>query len=303
MYTKAVTDLLNIEYPVIQGAMSRISTAPLVSAVSEAGGLGVLTSVGFEDEDLRKEIQAIKNTTDKPFAVNLMLQQPNIKAIVDTLINEGVKVVTTGAGTPKPYMDQLKSNDVTVISVVASVYHAKKMEDLGVDILVAEGNEAGGHIGTTNTFSLIPQIVDAVSIPVVGAGGVYDNRSVKAMEALGASGIQAGTIFLATTEAPIGDNYKQALIDASDTSTVVTGYKLGHPVRGLANELTTKYSELEYSSARAEELEKLTVGSNPRAIYVDDMENSSVLAGQVSGQITEITSVENVIKRLFSESE
>lgn len=298
-----VCNLLDIKYPILQGAMSRISKADLVGAVSRSGGLGVLTSIGMSSEELKSEIAKVRALTTKPFGVNLILQDENIQNVVDIVIKENVPVVTTGAGNPERYMKDLKEAGVIVIPVIANTYHAQKMEKIGADMLIAEGSEAGGHIGSLNTFTLVPQVVESVSIPVIGAGGVFDSASVNAMLALGAKGVQAGTIFLASKEAAIGNNYKQKLIDASGVSTIVTGLKLGHPVRSLTNNYLKKYSELEFSGASNEELEKMIVGSNLRGVEDDDMVTGTALAGQVASRIKSIKTVDQIIQEIFIEND
>ncbi|SQC72061.1 Nitronate monooxygenase [Listeria fleischmannii subsp. fleischmannii] len=229
----SITTLLGIKYPIIQGAMAQIAKTPLVSAVSNAGGLGIIASGGMSADDLRAEIRKTKALTDKPFGVNLMLMMENIKELTDVLIEEGVKIITTGAGTPKSFMPIWKEAGIIVMPVVPSVMIAKRMEKLGADIVIAEGTEAGGHVGETTTMALLPQIVDAVSIPVVGAGGVADGRGIAACFALGAQGVQIGTRFLATEECPVHPNFKAAMLKASDRDTTVTGRKAGAPVRSI----------------------------------------------------------------------
>lgn len=295
--------LLGIEYPIFQGAMARIATAALAGPVSEAGGLGIIGSGGLTGDQLRAEIKKVKEMTSKPFGVNLMLMMHNIPELVDIIIEEGVKVVTTGAGNPAPYMDKLKAAGVKVIPVVPSVKLAKKMEAIGADAIIAEGMESGGHVGETSTMSLVPQVVSAVNIPVLGAGGVGDGRGVVAMYAFGAIGIQAGTIFLTAEECPVPPSFKQAVLDADDTATVVTGRKLGAPVRSIKNAMLAKYIEMENRNATRDELEELTLGSLSKAVYEGDMENGSVMAGQIAGMLHEIKPVKQIITDLFDEAE
>jgi enoyl-[acyl-carrier protein] reductase II len=297
-----ITKMLDIEYPILQGGMAQIARYELVSAVSNAGGLGILASGGLSAKELREQIIECKKKTDKPFGVNLMLMMPNIPELVDVVIEEGVKIVTTGAGTPKPYMEKLKSAGVKVIAVIPTVKIAKKMEALGVDALVAEGTEAGGHVGETTTMALVPQVVQAVSIPVIAAGGIADGHGVAAAYALGAQGVQLGTLFLVAEECPVPDSFKQAVINADDTSTIVTGRKSGAPVRSIKNPMTIKYQELEFSNASRDELEEITLGSLKKAVYNGDVENGSVMAGQISGIINEIRPVKELITTLFSEA-
>ena len=297
-----ITSLLGIKYPVFQGAMAQIARHELVSAVSNAGALGILASGGVSPEELRKEIQQCKNLTDKPFAVNLMLMMPNIEEIIDVVIEEGVKVVTTGAGTPRKFMPRLKEAGIKVIPVIPSVKAAKKMEELGCDAVVVEGMEAGGHVGTSTTMSLLPQVTSAVNIPVIAAGGIADGRGMAAAYCLGANGVQMGTVFLASKECPVTDEYKNMIIEADDTSTTLTGEKFGAPVRGIKNELTKRYHELEEQSSTLMELEELTLGSLRRAVYDGDVENGSVMAGQIAGLVSEIRPVKVIIESVIAEA-
>ncbi|ERK58453.1 putative enoyl-[acyl-carrier-protein] reductase II [Gemella bergeri ATCC 700627] len=297
-----ITEVLNIEYPIIQGGMAQIARYELVSAVSNTGGLGVLATGGITAEELRFQIKECKKLTSKPFAVNLMLMMPNIEELIDVLIEEGVKIVTTGAGTPRKFMPRLNEAGVKVIPVVPSVKTAKKMEDLGATAVIVEGMEAGGHVGETTTMSLVPQVTSAVSIPVIAAGGIGDGRGVAAAFCLGASGIQVGTLFLATDECPISKEYKEAIISATDTSTTLTGTKFGAPVRCLKNDLTMRYHELEEKSDTLMELEELTLGSLRRAAYEGDIVNGSVMSGQIAGLVKEIQPVKTVIQTLFKEA-
>ena len=297
-----ITNLLGIKYPIFQGAMAQIARHELVSAVSNAGALGILASGGVRPEELRKEIQQCKELTDKPFAVNLMLMMPNIDEIIDVVIEEGVKIVTTGAGTPRKFMSRLKEAGIKVIPVIPSVKAAVKMEELGCDAVVVEGMEAGGHVGTSTTMALLPQVTSAVNIPVVAAGGIADGRGMAAAYCLGASGVQMGTVFLASEECPVTDAYKNMILEAVDTSTTLTGEKLGAPVRGIKNELTKRYHELEEQSSTLMELEELTLGSLRRAVYDGDVENGSVMAGQIAGLVNEIRPVKNIIEDVIIEA-
>ena len=297
-----VTQLLGIKYPIFQGAMAQIARYELASAVSNAGGLGILASGGMRPEELREQIKKCKEQTTKPFAVNLMLMMPNINEIIDVVIEEGVKIVTTGAGTPRKFMPRLTEAGVKVIPVIPSVKAAKKMEELGCAAVVVEGMEAGGHVGTSTTMALLPQVTKAVNIPVIAAGGIADGRGVAAAFCLGASGVQMGTVFLATHECPISIEYKNLIVEADDTSTTLTGMKFGAPVRGIKNELTKKYHELEAQSSTLMELEELTLGSLRKAVYDGDVENGSVMSGQIAGLIDEIRSVEQVIVDVLEEA-
>ena len=298
-----ITKLLGIKYPVFQGAMAQIARYQLASAVSNAGGLGIIASGGMSPEQLREEIVNCKKYTDKPFAVNLMLMMHNINEIIDVVIEEGVGIVTTGAGTPRKYMPKLKEAGIKVIPVIPSVKAAKKMEELGCDAVVVEGMEAGGHVGESTTMALLPQVTSAVNIPVIAAGGIADGRGVAAAYCLGASGVQMGTVFLATEECPVSENYKNAIIEAVDTSTTLTGTKFGAPVRGIKNEVTKRYHELEEKSSTLMELEELTLGSLRKAAYEGDVENGSIMSGQIAGLVNEIRPVKDVIEGIFEEAQ
>ena len=297
-----ITQLLGIKYPIFQGAMAQIARYELASAVSNAGGLGILASGGMRPEELREQIKKCKEQTTKPFAVNLMLMMPNINEIIDVVIEEGVKIVTTGAGTPRKFMPRLTEAGVKVIPVIPSVKAAKKMEELGCAAVVVEGMEAGGHVGTSTTMALLPQVTKAVNIPVIAAGGIADGRGVAAAFCLGASGVQMGTVFLATHECPISIEYKNLIVEADDTSTTLTGMKFGAPVRGIKNELTKRYHELEAQSSTLMELEELTLGSLRKAVYDGDVENGSVMSGQIAGLVTEIRPVKNIIEDVVKEA-
>ena len=297
-----ITKLLGIKYPIFQGAMAQIARHELVSAVSNAGALGILASGGVSPEELRKEIQQCKKLTDKPFGVNLMLMMHNIDEIIDVVIEESVKIVTTGAGTPRKYMPRLKEAGIKVIPVIPSVKAAVKMEELGCDAVVVEGMEAGGHVGTSTTMALLPQVTSAVNIPVIAAGGIADGRGMAAAYCLGASGVQMGTVFLASEECPISTEYKNMILEAVDTSTTLTGEKFGAPVRGIKNELTKRYHELEEKSSTLMELEELTLGSLRRAVYDGDVENCSVMAGQIAGLVSELRSVKSIIEETVEEA-
>ena len=297
-----ITQLLGIKYPIFQGAMAQIARYELASAVSNAGGLGILASGGMRPEELREQIKKCKEQTTKPFAVNLMLMMPNINEIIDVVIEEGVKIVTTGAGTPRKFMPRLTEAGVKVIPVIPSVKAAKKMEELGCAAVVVEGMEAGGHVGTSTTMALLPQVTKAVNIPVIAAGGIADGRGVAAAFCLGASGVQMGTVFLATHECPISIEYKNLIVEADDTSTTLTGMKFGAPVRGIKNELTKRYHELEAQSSTLMELEELTLGSLRKAVYDGDVENGSVMSGQIAGLVDEIRPVKNIIEDVVKEA-
>ena len=295
-----ITRLLKIKYPILQGAMAQISTHTLVSAVSNAGGLGIIASGGMSSSEVRAEVRKCKELTDQPFGVNLMLMHQNIDEIIDVLIEEDVKIVTTGAGSPRPYMAKLKAAHFIVLPVVASVRMAQSVEKLGVDGIIVEGMEAGGHIGAATTMSLLPQVVDHVALPVIGAGGIGDSRGIVASFALGACGVQLGTVFLTAAECPIAANYQQMVLAATDTGTVVTGHSQGAPVRSLRSPLTDKYLALELAQAPAEELAALTVGSLGKAVTTGDLEGGSFMAGQIAGMLTEIRPAKQIMAELVA---
>ncbi|WP_462408505.1 nitronate monooxygenase [Neobacillus sp. Marseille-QA0830] len=299
----SITNLLGIKYPIFQGAMAQIARAPLAGAVSNAGGLGIIGSGGMTADQLREEIRETRAITNKPFAVNLMLMMKNIPELIEVIVEEGVQIVTTGAGTPAPYMPIFKEHGIKVIPVIPSVKIAKKMEALGVDAVVAEGTEAGGHVGETTTMALLPQVVSAVSIPVVGAGGIADGRGIAAAFALGAQGVQVGTRFLATVECPTHENFKLAVVHADDTSTTVTGRSLGGPVRSIKNSMIEEYLKLEKDGASRDELEHLSLGSLRKAVFEGDTDRGSVMAGQICGLVKEITTVEEMITSMFAEAQ
>src|SRR5690554_1168476 len=297
---KNINELLGTKYPVIQGGMANIANADLAAAVSNAGGLGLIGAGGNDANWVRQEIRRCKTLTDKPFGVNIMLMSPHAERIAEVLIEESVLVVTTGAGNPVPYMAKWKAAGMIVIPVIPSVKLAMRVESAGADAVVAEGMEAGGHIGKLTTMAMIPQIVDAVSIPVIAAGGIADKRGVLAAFALGAKGVQIGTVLLATTECPVHDNFKQLIIDASDTSTIVTGLEKA-PVRVIKNQMAAKYVDLIKSGATFEALEHLTLGSLKKAVVEGDLENGSFMAGQIAGLIKSIHSVKEVLEDMFDD--
>lgn len=299
---KTICELFGIQYPIIQGGMAHISRYELVSAVSNAGGLGVLTSGGMTAETLREQIRETRKRTDKPFAVNLMLKDVHIPELIQVIIEEGVKIVTTGAGTPKAWMPQLKEAGIKVIAVIPSVKIAKKMAELGVDAVVAEGSESGGHIGETTTMALVPQVAQAVSIPVIAAGGIANGQGVVAAFALGAQAVQIGTLFLSASECPVPDAFKQAIVDADDTATAVTGRSIGAPVRSIKNAMVLKYLELEQQHASREELEQLTVGALAKAVNDGDVEQGSIMAGQIVGLIDNVRPVQEIIETLWTQA-
>ena len=291
-----ITELLGIEYPVIQGGMAWVAECHLAAAVSNAGGLGLIAAGGAPAEWVREQIRETKKLTDKPFGVNIMLMNPESEKVAKVIVEEGVKVVTTGAGSPEKYMADWKVAGVKVIPVVASVALAKRMERCGADAVVAEGTEAGGHIGELTTMVLVPQVVDAVNIPVIAAGGIADGRGMAAAFMLGANGIQMGTVFAASKESVIHENYKNSIFKAKDIDSRVTGRSTGHPIRVLRNDMARKYLELEKEGAPFEELEKMTLGSLRRAVQEGDVKSGSLMAGQIAGMIKEERSCEDIIK-------
>ena len=298
-----VTKLLGIEYPIIQGGMAWVAEHHLAAGVSEAGGLGLIAAASAPAQWVRDQIHAARKLTDKPFGVNIMLMSPEADEVAKVIVEEGVKVVTTGAGSPEKYMKMWKEAGVKVIPVVASVALAKRMERCGADAVVAEGCEAGGHIGESTTMTLVPQVVDAVKIPVIAAGGIADGRGIAAAFMLGARGVQMGTHFVVTDESQVHENYKDRIIKAKDIDTRVTGRTTGHPVRALRNEMTRKYIELENKGAGFEELEKLTLGGLRKAVVDGDVANGSVMSGQIAGLVKERMSCQALIQKLVSETD
>ena len=298
-----VTKLLGIEYPIIQGGMAWVAEHHLAAGVSEAGGLGLIAAASAPAQWVREQIHAARKLTDKPFGVNIMLMSPEADEVAKVIVEEGVKVVTTGAGSPEKYMKMWKEEGVKVIPVVASVALAKRMERCGADAVVAEGCEAGGHIGESTTMTLVPQVVDAVKIPVIAAGGIADGRGIAAAFMLGARGVQMGTHFVVTDESQVHENYKDRIIKAKDIDTRVTGRTTGHPVRALRNEMTRKYIELENKGAGFEELENLTLGGLRKAVVDGDVANGSVMSGQIAGLVKERMSCQALIQKLVSETD
>ena len=298
-----ITKLLGSEYPIIQGGMAWVAEYHLAAAVSNAGGLGLIGAASAPAKWVREQIQEAKKLTDKPFGVNIMLMSPYADDVAKVVVEEGVKVVTTGAGSPEKYMKMWKEAGVKVIPVVASVALAKRMERCGADALVAEGTEAGGHIGENTTMVLVPQVVDAVSIPVIAAGGIADGRGVAAAFMLGARGVQLGTHFVVTKESIVHENYKDRIIKAKDIDSRVTGRTAGHPVRALRNEMTKKYLELENKGAGFEELEQLTLGGLRKAVVEGDVKNGSVMAGQSAAMVKEKLSCKELIEKLVRETD
>ena len=298
-----VTKLLGIEYPIIQGGMAWVAEYHLAAGVSNAGGLGLIGAASAPAEWVREQIREAKKLTDKPFGVNIMLMSPYADEVAKVIVEEGVKVVTTGAGNPEKYMQMWKEAGVKVIPVVASVALAKRMERCGADAVVAEGSEAGGHIGENTTMVLVPQIVDAVNIPVIAAGGIADGRGMAAAFMLGAKGMQLGTHFVTTKESIVHENYKNAILKAKDIDSRVTGRSTGHPVRALRNQMTKKYLELEKQGAGFEELELLTLGGLRKAVVDGDVVNGSVMAGQSAAMVKEEMSCQELVQKLVTETD
>jgi enoyl-[acyl-carrier protein] reductase II len=303
LFRTRVCELLGIEYPILQGGMAWVATAELAAAVSEAGGLGIIGAGGMPGEILREEIRKARSLTDKPFGVNIMLMSEFVEEQMKVVLEEKPAVITTGAGNPGVYISDLKSAGIKVIPVVASVALAIRLERIGVDALIAEGSESGGHIGEVSTFALVPQVVDAVSLPVIAAGGIADGRGFLAAFALGAEGVQMGTRFVCSTECTVHPAYKEAIIKAKDRDTVVTGRPTGHPVRCIRNKLTRKFEELEARCAPPEELEELGKGRLRAAAVDGDVEYGSVMAGEISGLIKDIKPVKQIIQDIIKEAE
>lgn len=298
-----ITDLLKIKYPIIQGGMAWVAEYHLAATVSEAGGLGLIGAANAPVEWVREQIREVRRRTDKPFGVNIMLMSPSADEVAKIIVEEQVPVVTTGAGNPEKYMTMWKEAGTKVIPVVASVAMAKRMERCGADAVVAEGTEAGGHIGENTTMVLIPQIVDAVSIPVIAAGGIADGRGIAAALMLGAKAVQIGTHFVVTKESQVHDNYKKAILKAKDIDSKVTGRTTGHPVRALRNQMTKDYLKLENEGASPEELEMLTLGGLRKAVVDGDVVHGSVMAGQIAGLVKEELTCQELIQKLVKETD
>lgn len=298
-----VTELLDIEYPIIQGGMAWVAEHHLAAAVSEAGGFGLIGAASAPAEIVREEIRKAKELTKKPFGVNIMLLSPYADEVAKVVVEEGVKAVTTGAGNPEKYIPMWKEAGIKVIPVVASVAMAKRMERYGADAVVAEGMEAGGHIGSQTTMTLVPQIVDAVSIPVIAAGGVGDGRGFAAVCMLGAEAVQMGTRFVVADESIVHENYKDRIIKAKDIDSAVTGMSTGHPVRALRNQMTKEYLKKEQEGASFEELELLTLGSLRKAVVDGDVMNGSLMAGQIAGLVSKKQSCKEIITEVIEEAE
>ena len=298
-----VTELLGIEYPIIQGGMAWVAEHNLAAAVSEAGGFGLIGGANAPGEVVREEIRKAKELTKKPFGVNVMLMSPHADDVAKVVVEEGIKVVTTGAGNPAKYMEMWKNAGIKVIPVVASVGLARMMEKAGADAVVAEGTESGGHIGEETTMTLVPQVVDAVSIPVIAAGGIGDGRGIAAAFMLGAEAVQIGTRFVVAKESIVHENYKQRIIKAKDIDSTVTGRSHGHPVRCLRNQMTREYIKLEAEGKPFEELEYLTLGTLRRAVMEGDVTNGTVMAGQIAGMIKKEQTCKEIIEEMMAQAE
>ena len=298
-----LTELLGTEYPIIQGGMAWVAEYHLAAAVSEAGGLGLIGAANAPADWVRDQVRQVKKLTDKPFGVNIMLMRPYADEVAKVIVEEGVPVVTTGAGDPEKYMKMWKDAGVKIIPVVASVALARRMERCGADAVVAEGTESGGHIGETTTLVLVPQVVDAVSIPVIAAGGIADGRGIAAAFMLGAKGVQMGTHFVATEECHVHQNYKDMILKAKDIDTRVTGRTTGHPVRALRNQMTKEYLKKEAEGASFEELEQLTLGGLRRAVVDGDVKTGSVMSGQSAGLVKEQMTCAQLIQKLVKETD
>lgn len=298
-----LNQILGTEFPIMQGGMAQVATGAFAAAVSNAGALGIIGTGAMNGEMMRKEIETAKSLTDKPFGVNLMMMNPDVEEMAQIIAEEKPSVVTTGAGNPGKYVKMWKEQGIKVIPVVSSVSLAKRLEREGVDAIIAEGTESGGHIGELTTMVLLPQVADAVSVPVIVAGGIASGRQMKAAEILGAVGVQIGTVLLGSEECPIHANYKNALIKAKDRATVVTGRSVGVPVRVLKNGMTRDYLELEQSGAEKMELEKFTLGALRRAVHEGDVDRGSLMAGQDASYIKEIRPLRVILEEMMKEYE
>ena len=295
-----IRDIIKTKYPIIQGGMANIATGEFAAAISNAGGLGLIAAGGMKPEQLRENIDRARELTDKPFGVNIMLMHPQVDELMEIVIEKKVPVVTTGAGNPGKYVPALKEAGIKVMPGVASVALAQRMERLGVDAVIAEGTESGGHVGEMTTMALVPQVVDGVSIPVVAAGGIASGRQMLAAYALGACGVQVGTCLLVSEECPVHQNYKQAVLDASDSDTIVTGRIGGTPVRVLKNRMAREYVRQERAGATKEELEVYTLGSLRKAVFDGNVKEGSLMAGQVAGQLHEIRPAAVILEEMYT---
>ncbi len=298
-----INELLKIEFPIFQGGMANIATGEFAAAVSNAGALGIIGAGGMNAQTLRAQIRICKSLTEKPFGVNIMLMNPDAEKMAEIVIEEQVSVVTTGAGNPGKYVEAWKAAGIHVFPVVSSVALAKRLAALGVDGIIAEGCESGGHIGELTTMALVPQVCDAVDVPVIAAGGIASGRQMAAAFVLGACGVQIGTCLLASLECPIHQNYKEAIVKAGDNATIVTGRSAGAPVRSLKNPMTREYLKREQQGADKMELEKFTLGSLRKAVVGGDVKYGSLMAGQVSGMVREIRPLRQILTEMVNEYE
>ena len=304
MIKSKICDILGIQYPIFQGGMAWIADAKLAAAVSNAGGLGIISSINFGTEAVRAEIRKCRELTDKPFGVNIMLMAPNAAEVADMVIEEGVKILTTGAGSPSPYMEKWKAAGIKVIPVVASVTYALKMQELGATAVIAEGAESGGHIGDIHTMALVPQIIDALDIPVMAAGGIFDGRGAAAAFMLGACGVQVGTRFLIADECHIHENYKERLIKATEIGTIVTGKSLGDACRSLKTPFSKKFFKMEYDPAIPnEEVLKFGTGAVRKAVFDGNINEGSMLAGEVAGMIKKKETAAEIVQDIIGGAE
>ena len=303
MLNSAICDMLKIKYPVFQGGMAHIADAHLAAAVSNSGGLGIISAMNYDADYLEKQIDTAFSLTDKPFGVNVMLMSPHTDEVASLLAEKKVSVGTTGAGNPEKYMDIWKNAGIKVIPVVASTALAKIVERLGASAVIAEGGESGGHVGDTTTMALVPQVCDKVSIPVIAAGGIADGRGVAAAFMLGAQGVQLGTRFLVAKECSVHQNYKNKVLKAGDISTIVTGKRLGHPVRSIKTPFSRAYAKAEYSSISDEDLEKMAVGALRLAAKDGDEKNGCFLAGQIAGMVNKEQSAKEIIEEICTEAQ
>lgn len=297
-----VCSLLGIKYPIIQGGMAWVATSELAAAVSEAGGLGIIAAGNAPADIVEKEIIKIKELTDKPYGVNVMLMSPFVDDVMEVIYKHRVPIITTGAGNPGKYMEKLKELEIKIIPVVPSIALAKRMEKNGADAIIVEGTEAGGHIGELTTMVLVPQIVDAVEIPVIAAGGIVDGRGIAASFALGAEGVQVGTRFICSNECVAHENYKNAILKAKDRDAIVTGRSTGHPVRVIKNKLVKEMIQIEKENGDISKIEQLGAGALRKAVVDGDIENGSVMSGQVASMINEIKSCEDIIKEMMTDA-
>jgi len=301
-YNTRVTELLGIKYPIIQGGMAWVAEHNLASAVSNAGGLGIIAAANAPSENVKEEIRKAKAKTNKKIGVNLMLMSPYADEISQMVVEEGITVVTTGAGNPQKYIDMWKEAGIKIIPVISSVSLAKRLETKGVDAIIVEGMEAGGHIGQQTTMTLVPQVVDEISIPVIAAGGIGDGRGYAAAMMLGAEGVQIGTRFIVAHESIVHDNYKKKIVDARDNATIVTGSNTGHPVRVLKNRMSKEYLKMESNSSSFEALETLTSGALRKAVQEGEVINGSLMAGQIAGLISKRLSCKEIIDEIIMEA-